>query len=374
MRIAVLGGSFDPVHSDHLWIARDCLQKWGFEQVWFLPNYQNPDKCHHQPTEIKHRIAMLQLAIKNHLGVKICLLETTPGVHLTFQTLRQLRQLHPNDQFTFIIGQDLLANIEQWDNFSEIITYHPILVLQRGLILTSAEHSVIQRFNMQLCKFHHAQLSSTAIREGSKYDHQLKRIHNYINHHLLYIKDRLLGARVAPKRQAHSLAVADTARKLAKRYQICPTRAYLAGAFHDITKNWSAQEQQLWARKFIPKNALQKKHPNVYHAYTGYLYLKWQLHINDPYILQAVRYHTNGCSFQPHWLIFIVLIADKTSSDRHYPQVAFFRHLSRVNLVYCYYLLLQRMVQLHRSPWLVNSQLWQNYCYWNNIIFNNQYT
>ena len=78
-----------------------------------MPNYQNPDKCHHQPTEIKHRIAMLQLAIKNHLGMKICLLETTPGVHLTFQTLRQLRQLHPNDQFTFIIGQDLLANIEQ---------------------------------------------------------------------------------------------------------------------------------------------------------------------------------------------------------------------------------------------------------------------
>ena len=45
--------------------------------------------------------------------MKICLLETTPGVHLTFQTLRQLRQLHSNHQFTFIIGQDLLANIEQ---------------------------------------------------------------------------------------------------------------------------------------------------------------------------------------------------------------------------------------------------------------------
>ena len=110
-------------------------------------------------------------------------------------------------------------------------------MFQRELMLTPTERSVIQRFNMQLCKFHHTNLSSTAIREGSKYDHQLKHIHDYINHHLLYIKDRLLGARVAPERQAHSLAVADTARKLAKRYQICPIRAYLAGAFHDITKN-----------------------------------------------------------------------------------------------------------------------------------------
>ena len=33
MRIAVLGGSFDPVHSDHLGIARDCLKKLSFEQV-----------------------------------------------------------------------------------------------------------------------------------------------------------------------------------------------------------------------------------------------------------------------------------------------------------------------------------------------------
>lgn len=85
--------------------------------------------------------------------------------------------------------------------------------------------------------------------------------------------------------------------------------------------------------------------------------MKWQLHIHDPYILQAVRYHTNACSFRPHGLIFIVFIADKTSSDRHYPQVAFFRQLSQVNLVYCYYLLLQRMVELHRSPLLANSRL-----------------
>lgn len=78
-----------------------------------MPNYQNPDKCHHQPAEIKHRLAMLELALKGHHRMKICLLETTPRVHLTFQTLHQLRQLHPNIQFTFIIGQDLLASIEQ---------------------------------------------------------------------------------------------------------------------------------------------------------------------------------------------------------------------------------------------------------------------
>ena len=118
-------------------------------------------------------------------------------------------------------------------------------MFQRELMLTPTERNIIQKFNMKLCQFHHTHLSSTAIRQGSKYDHQLECIHDYINHHLLYIKDRLLGARVSPQRQKHSLAVADTARKLATRYQLSPTRAYLAGAFHDITKNWSVQQQQL---------------------------------------------------------------------------------------------------------------------------------
>jgi nicotinate-nucleotide adenylyltransferase len=91
---------------------------------------------------------------------------------------------------------------------------------------------------MKVIKAKVSSFSSTMIRNGiflNKFD---SRIINYINEHLLYIKDKLkFNLNNDQKRIKHSLFTGKTAFKLAKFYNQNPYKAKLAGFFHDITKN-----------------------------------------------------------------------------------------------------------------------------------------
>ena len=76
MRIAVLGGAFDPIHNGHLNIAEYILQQQYCEEIWFIISPQNPFKQEIHLLEENLRLKMVEAALNAHPQLKACNIET----------------------------------------------------------------------------------------------------------------------------------------------------------------------------------------------------------------------------------------------------------------------------------------------------------
>ncbi len=144
--------------------------------------------------------------------------------------------------------------------------------------------------------------------------------------------ERLVDKMLKPARAFHSKEVAKEARELALLYGADPEQAYLAGMLHDIMKNAEADEQlKIIKNSGILLDEITLREPKLWHAVAGALYIQDVLKINDPVLVDAVRYHTTGRAFA-NLLEQILYIADFTSKDRDYADVETVRILSRQSL------------------------------------------
>ena len=116
-RIGILGGSFNPVHKDHLAIAEDAKKLLGLNKVLFIPN-ASPAYKSSVNVSYKDRRHMLEIALKNHgdHAFEICDLEDDDSQHhYTFDTLKMLRRIYGDDvPMFFIMGSDSLLYIDEW--------------------------------------------------------------------------------------------------------------------------------------------------------------------------------------------------------------------------------------------------------------------
>ncbi len=143
---------------------------------------------------------------------------------------------------------------------------------------------------------------------------------------------KILQSRLSPKRYEHSLCVADEALRLALRYGGDPQKAYLAGLLHDITKNTAESEHfKLFGTFNTELTEIERGSEKLWHAMSGVLYIRYLLNINDPELLDAVRYHTTAkAGMSP--LAKILYLADFTSRDRDYDDVDVMRRLVDVSV------------------------------------------
>ena len=131
----------------------------------------------------------------------------------------------------------------------------------------------------------------------------------------------ILKQRLNEKRYYHSLCVADEAKRLAEKYGGDCDKAYLAGLLHDITKNAPDEEHLKIFNEFgIILNDVEKNAKKLWHAMSGAEYVKNILGINDPEIIDAIRYHTTAKA-DMSLLAKILYLADFTSADRDYEDV-----------------------------------------------------
>src|ERR1700722_59500 len=108
MRIGVLGGTFDPPHLGHLALARAALRQLELDEVLFLPANRNPLKTGKGGTPAKHRLAMIDLMLKNEPTMAYSDMEITRGgPSYAVDTLNELHAVRPAE-YWFLMGADSL--------------------------------------------------------------------------------------------------------------------------------------------------------------------------------------------------------------------------------------------------------------------------
>jgi len=121
MRIGVFGGTFDPVHEGHLRTIEVSAAKFALRRVLFVPARLSPLK-NDPPTDARHRVAMLALALfgRPDWSLSLCELDREPPSY-TVDTLRTLATDHPGDELWLLMGTDTLAGLGRWKQPEEIV-------------------------------------------------------------------------------------------------------------------------------------------------------------------------------------------------------------------------------------------------------------
>jgi nicotinate-nucleotide adenylyltransferase len=128
----LLGGTFDPPHVGHLWLAEAAREQLGLERVLYLPVGAPPHKEGKRVTAVHHRLAMTQLAIQDNPAF---LLDTTdidrPPPHRTVTLLPTMQAAYPGARLWLLLGADSLADMPKWVQPSRIIEQCRLGVLPR---------------------------------------------------------------------------------------------------------------------------------------------------------------------------------------------------------------------------------------------------
>lgn len=132
MRIGILGGTFNPIHIGHLILAEEVREKIKLDKIIFVPAYLPPHKDNSNIAPADHRYKMIKLAIKSSRYLKASDIEIKRnGRSYTIDTLREFKNIYPNDELYFIIGSDLLKYLEEWKDLNEIIKMVKFIVATR---------------------------------------------------------------------------------------------------------------------------------------------------------------------------------------------------------------------------------------------------
>ena len=134
--IALLGGSFDPIHSGHLAVALAAQRRFHLDTIYFIPSSRPPHKTKRELAPFVHRYAMVTLACAGHAGFVPSLAEAPPeGVaHHAFysiDTVQRFRRDFPRDHLYFILGADSFLEIPTWRNYRALLQACDFIIASR---------------------------------------------------------------------------------------------------------------------------------------------------------------------------------------------------------------------------------------------------
>ncbi len=114
-RIGILGGTFDPPHIGHLWLATLAADGLGLNRVLFMPASQPPHKRGRRTSSAADRLLMTRMAIASDPLFELCLIEMErPGPSYTVDSITQLLDMYRGSQLFLLMAADSLSQIDTW--------------------------------------------------------------------------------------------------------------------------------------------------------------------------------------------------------------------------------------------------------------------
>jgi nicotinate-nucleotide adenylyltransferase len=132
LRVALFGGTFDPVHNAHLAVAREAAHAFALDRVLLIPAAHPPHKPNNHLADFEDRIRMIELACQGDPVLEASRLEDHPGKSYSIDTIeRAQRTIEPGGQLYFLIGADAFSEIETWHRWQDVITAVEFIVVTR---------------------------------------------------------------------------------------------------------------------------------------------------------------------------------------------------------------------------------------------------
>ena len=132
IRLGLLGGSFDPVHSGHLLVAQAAMEELSLSRLFFVLATRSPFKPEQVTGAFHLRARWLRLALAGHPRFALDLQEQSrDGVSYTIDTLRDYARRFPGAKLHYIIGADHVAQLPLWREAAELATLAEMVVVPR---------------------------------------------------------------------------------------------------------------------------------------------------------------------------------------------------------------------------------------------------
>ncbi|WP_375712466.1 nicotinate-nucleotide adenylyltransferase [Liquorilactobacillus uvarum] len=121
-RIGILGGTFNPPHMGHLIIAEQVADQLGLERILFMPDAKPPHVDHKGSIDAIERERMVALSIEGNalFQMEECELERG-GISYTYDSVKFLKECHPDYELYFIIGGDMVAYLPKWHKIDQLV-------------------------------------------------------------------------------------------------------------------------------------------------------------------------------------------------------------------------------------------------------------
>lgn len=195
MKLALYGGTFDPVHGAHLTVATEAADAYALDEVWFITAANPPHKPQPGTCPYEHRQRMVELACESDARFRAPRLEQGDEASYTIHTIERVRaMLQPADTLYFLIGADAFAEIGSWYRSSDVMARVEFIVVSRpGYVYPVPAQARVHKLETLALE-----VSSSEIRamlDRGECPHELPaRVAGYIHAHGLYRHTLVAGS------------------------------------------------------------------------------------------------------------------------------------------------------------------------------------
>lgn len=198
MRIGIFGGAFNPVHNGHINLAKSYFESLSLDKLLIVPTANPPHKTAVGLASEDDRLNMLSLAFKDMDKVELSDIEfQREEKSYTYDTIKELRKIYPNDELFLIIGDDQFLSFDKWYKYKELLSEVVLCTAareenKREEIIDFAETLLSKNQNYFLADFEPVVVSSSEIREKIKKNEDISalvpaEVSEYIKDKGLYI-------------------------------------------------------------------------------------------------------------------------------------------------------------------------------------------
>ncbi|UUD36612.1 nicotinate-nucleotide adenylyltransferase [Mycoplasmopsis citelli] len=323
-KIAIYGGSFDPIHKGHIAAARYVIEELQLDELYFVPANNSPFKTKSKNNNALHRVNMLRLVTEEKMFVSDFEIKRG-GTSYTIDTVKYFAKKFPQDQLFLIIGSDHLPKLDKWKDIQKIAQLSKIVVLRRSKNINKIN---AKKYQAIILKNPLWDFSSTEFKKGYL-DSVEDVIMDYIQENGLYL-EKIIHSMLSALRAKHCISTGNFAAEMAKKFNISAKKAYVAGILHDIAKEWDEDQSRAFLAQYEPQYANVLKHE--LHQVCGYTWVKHAYKLKDHDILHAILVHTtldDGTNERKiSNLDKIIFISDKISPGRRFPGIQKLRQLA----------------------------------------------